>query len=138
MRLLSVALLLAFGTPVLAEILVPARTIRAKEIISVRDLVPKAGQVPGAVSNPDEIIGQEARVALYPGRPIRLSDIGPPAIVDRNDIVPLIFNHGGLTIMTEGRAMGRGATGEIIRVMNLSSRSTVTGRIRPDGSIEVH
>ncbi|MBO9450364.1 flagella basal body P-ring formation protein FlgA, partial [Tropicibacter sp. R16_0] len=36
------------------------------------------------------------------------------------------------------RAMGRGATGEIIRVMNLSSRSTVTGRIRPDGSIEVH
>ena len=137
MRLLSVVLFLAFGTPALAEILVPARTIRAKEIISARDLVPKAGQVPGAVSDPDEIIGQEARVALYPGRPIRFSDIGPPAIIDRNDVVPLIFNHGGLTITAEGRAMGRGSTGEIIRVMNLSSRTTVTGRIRSDGSIEV-
>lgn len=138
MRVLAVITLVLFGTPTLAEILVPARTIRAKEIIGAQDLVPKSADVPGAVAHPDEIIGQEARVALYPGRPIRFSDIGPPAIVDRNDVVPLIFNHGGLTITTEGRAMGRGATGEIIRVMNLSSRSTVTGRIRPDGSIEVH
>lgn len=138
MRLLSVALFLALGTPALAEILVPARTIRPKEIIGAQDLVPKSADVPGAVTQADEVIGQEARVALYPGRPIRFADIGPPAIVDRNDVVPLIFTRGGLTIVTEGRAMGRGATGEIIRVMNLSSRSTVTGRIRSDGSIEVH
>ncbi|GAB5439317.1 flagellar basal body P-ring formation chaperone FlgA [Falsiruegeria mediterranea] len=138
MRVLTVLTLVLFATPTLAEILVPARTIRAKEIISAQDLVPKSADVPGAVSHLDEVIGQEARVALYPGRPIRFSDIGPPAIVDRNDIVPLIFTYGSLTITAEGRAMGRGATGEIIRVMNLSSRSTITGRIRPDGSIEVH
>ncbi|WP_164660574.1 flagellar basal body P-ring formation chaperone FlgA [Tropicibacter sp. Alg240-R139] len=138
MRLFAVALILAFGTPSLAEILVPARAIRAKEIIGAQDLVPKSADVPGAVSHADEVIGKEARVALYPGRPIRFSDIGPPAVVDRNDVVSLIFNRGGLTIIAEGRAMGRGATGEIIRVMNLTSRSTVTGRIRSDGSIEVH
>ncbi len=138
MRGLVLVVLLAFGTPALAEILVPARTIRAKEIIGPQDLVPKSADVPGAVSHPDEILGQEARVSLYPGRPIRFSDIGPPAVVDRNDVVPLIFNHGGLTITAEGRAMGRGSAGEIIRVMNLSSRSTVTGRIRSDGSIEVY
>ena len=49
----------------------------------------------------------------------------------------LVFLKGGLRIATEGRALGRGSEGEIIRVMNLSSRTTVSGRIQSDGSIEV-
>ena len=72
-----------------------------------------------------------------PGRPVRAVDVGPPAIVDRNDLVVLVFNRQPLSISTEGRALGRGAVGERIRVMNLSSRTTVTGLIRPDGQIEV-
>lgn len=120
-----------------AEIVVPTRTIRAKEVIAASDLETKATDAPGAVRNTDTLIGQEARTALYPGRPIRLSDIGPPAIVDRNDLVMLVFDRVALSITTEGRALGRGAVGERIRVMNLSSRTTVTGVIRPDGQIEV-
>ncbi|MEM9126779.1 MAG: flagella basal body P-ring formation protein FlgA, partial [Pseudomonadota bacterium] len=46
-------------------------------------------------------------------------------------------NRRPLSITTEGRALGRGAAGDRIRVMNLSSRTTVTGLIRPDGQIEV-
>lgn len=138
MRGIVVLLLCTMGFSASAEILVPSRTIRAKEIIQPEDLVVKAVDVAGAISEEGAIVGQEARVALYPGRPIRHSDVGPPAIVDRNDVVPLIFSRGGLLIITEGRAMGRGASGEVIRVMNLTSRTTVTGRIRSDGSIEVH
>ena len=79
----------------------------------------------------------EASDALDPGRPIRPADVGPPAIVDRNDLVTLVFDHVALSITAEGRALGRGAAGERIRVMNLASRTTVTGVIRPDGQIEV-
>ncbi len=122
----------------LAEILVPVRTIRAKETITAEDLMFKDVQSPGALSNPEEVIGQEARIALYASRPIHAGDIGPPALVDRNDLVKLVFRHGGLEITTEGRSLGRGAEGEYIRVMNLSSRTTVTGRIRADGNIEVN
>ncbi|WP_170761308.1 flagellar basal body P-ring formation chaperone FlgA [Ruegeria lacuscaerulensis] len=120
-----------------AEIVVPTRTIRAKEIISAGDLEIKAQQVPGAASNPDVLIGQEARIALYPGRPIREGDVGPPALVNRNDLVVLVFDRRPLSITAEGRALGRGAVGDRIRVMNLASRTTVTGFIRPDGQIEV-
>ena len=136
MRLLSCILAL---TPItaLADIVVPVRTIRAKEIIANTDLEMKTGDVAGAVQQLTDLIGQEARVALYPGRPIRLSDVGPPALVDRNDLVMLVFDHVALSITTEGRALGRGAVGERIRVMNLSSRTTVTGVIRPNGQIEV-
>ncbi|EEE38812.1 flagella basal body P-ring formation protein FlgA [Rhodobacteraceae bacterium KLH11] len=121
----------------MAEIVVPNRTIRAKEVISASDLEIRAVEAQGAVRSAEALIGQEARIALYPGRPIRPSDIGPPAIVDRNDLVMLVFDRVALSITTEGRALGRGAAGERIRVMNLSSRTTVTGVIRPDGQIEV-
>jgi flagella basal body P-ring formation protein FlgA len=132
-------LILGLLMPVLAQadIVVPTRTIRAKEIISATDLEIKAQQVPGAVVDPEFLIGQEARVALYPGRPIHVGDVGAPALVDRNDLVVLIFDRKPLSITAEGRALGRGAAGERIRVMNLSSRTTVTGLIRPDGQIEV-
>lgn len=115
----------------------PARTIRAREIIAPDDLVMKSAEVPGALTDPARLVGQEARVALYAGRPIRPGDVVPPAVVDRNQPVTLVFDHGALIISTEGRALGRGAVGEVIRVMNLSSRTTVSGRVRSDGAIEV-
>ncbi|KIC10362.1 flagellar basal body P-ring biosynthesis protein FlgA [Leisingera sp. ANG-M1] len=124
--------------PALAEYLIPLRTIRAKAIVTAEDLALKKGEIPGALSNPAEVIGQEARVALYAGRPLRAGDIGPPAIIERNDLVTLIFRQGGLTIAAEGRSLGRGAAGDAVRVMNLSSRATVTGRISEDGSVEVN
>ncbi|KIC18311.1 MULTISPECIES: flagellar basal body P-ring formation chaperone FlgA [unclassified Leisingera] len=124
--------------PAWAEYLVPLRTIRAKAIVNAEDLALKKGEILGALSDPSDVIGMEARVALYAGRPMRPGDIGPPAIVERNDLVTLIFRQGGLTIAAEGRALGRGAAGEALRVMNLSSRTTVTGRITNDGSVEVN
>lgn len=137
MRVLFLSLALLAPMSVQADIVVPTRTIRAKEVITAADLDIKPQQVPGAVANPETLIGQEARVALYPGRPIREGDIGPPALVDRNDLVVLVFDRRPLSITAEGRALGRGAVGDRIRVMNLSSRTTVSGFVRPDGQIEV-
>lgn len=124
--------------PAWADYLIPLRTIRAKEIVNTEDLALKKGDILGALSDPAEVAGMEARVALYAGRPLRPGDIGPPAIIERNDLVTLIFRQGVLTIAAEGRALGRGAAGEAVRVMNLSSRTTVTGRIKQDGSVEVN
>lgn len=120
-----------------ADILVPTRTVRAKEIISATDLTFKDGDTSGVVSDLDQIVGLEARVVLYPGRPIRPGDVVPAALIQRNDLVLIVFLNGRLRIMTEGRSLGRGAEGEIVRVMNLASHTTVSGRIMADGSIEV-
>ncbi|MCF6433053.1 flagellar basal body P-ring formation chaperone FlgA [Leisingera sp. MMG026] len=124
--------------PAWAEYLIPLRTIRAKAIVNAEDLALKKGEILGALSDPAAVVGQEARVALYAGRPLRAGDIGPPAIIERNDLVTLTFRQGVLTIAAEGRALGRGAAGEAVRVMNLNSRTTVTGRIAADGSVEVN
>lgn len=137
MRWFYVIVLAFIGTNLCAEILVPVRTIRAKEIIGANDVIWKSVTLDGAIADLTEVVGQEARIALYPGRPIRRGDVGPPAIIDRNDVVVLVFSRGGLRIMAEGRSLGRGAAGELIRVMNVASRTTISGRIQSDGSVEV-
>ena len=101
------------------------------------DLLLREGNTPGGLTDPADVIGLEARVALFAGRPIRQADLGIPAVVERNQIISLIYDGAGLYIKTEGRALDRAGPGELIRVMNLQSRSTVTARIDESGSAYV-
>ena len=56
---------------------------------------------------------------------------------NRNQVVTLRYERAGLSIETEGRALGAGGEGDVIRVMNLSSRATLMARINADGSATV-
>ncbi len=136
-RLFCVLTWMLIPLDALAETLVAARTIRAQELIGPNDLIIRDVQMTGGISDPALVVGMEARVVIYAGRPIRPGDIGTPSVVDRNEVIPLIYSSGGLTISTEGRALGRAGPGEIIRVMNLSSRTTVTARIDQNGAAHV-
>jgi len=130
--------LLLMAAPAGAETIVAARTIRAQEIIGADDLLLRDIEVAGGTADAASLVGQEARVALYAGRPVRPGDVGPPAIVERNGILPLVYERSGLRITTEGRALDRAGVGEVIRVMNLSSRTTVSARITEEGVARVH
>lgn len=123
--------------PVAAESLVATRTIRAQSVIGPEDVTLVAADLPGALTDPTEAVGLETRVAIYAGKAVRLSDLGPPTLVDRNQVVPLIYLSGSLAIATEGRALARGSAGDVIRIMNLASRTTVSGRVGPDGAVYV-
>ena len=131
------AFALALAAPAAADTVVAARTIRGTALIEPGDLRVVAGDTPGTFADPAEVAGLEARVMLYQGRPIRRQDVGAPALVDRNEIVPIRYSLGGLAIATEGRALTRGAAGERVRVMNLNSKTTVSGVVGPDGTVFV-
>ena len=135
-RLLTITLCL-LADQAAADVVTAARTLRPGDIITTADLMVKTGELVGTASRPEQLIGLEARVSLYAGRPIALGDVGPPALVERNQIVPLVFEQNGLRISTEGRSLSRAGAGDFVRVMNLSSRMTVSGRVMPDGRIMV-
>lgn len=136
-RLIATICLLVWATNICAEVVVPLRTIRAKEIIKTEDVIAKPASVAGTVSDLNAVIGQEARVALYPGRPIRQSDVGPPALISRNQIVTVTYVKNRLSITAEGRALNRAGAGDHVRVMNLSSRMTIAGIVHTDGTVKV-
>lgn len=136
-RLLLSLAFACLAAPSMAQIVVATTVIRANTVIEPAAVTLKKGDVAGVHTDLNAVIGMEARQAIYPGRPIRLGDIGAPALVERNQIVILKYNTAGLTIATEGRSLARAGAGEVLRVMNLSSRSTVTGTVLPDGSVRV-
>lgn len=136
MRFILLLCLILAG-PAQSDVLIPVRNIRAQEIVTQNDFRVEPIEIPGAYVLSDGVNGLESRVALYAGRPVLRGDLGPPAVVDRNDIVTLVYARDGLRIMAEGRALSRGGVGDVVRVMNLSSRTTITGQISETGVIEV-
>ncbi|WP_039018548.1 flagellar basal body P-ring formation chaperone FlgA [Halocynthiibacter namhaensis] len=132
---LTSVLFVITATPVMADTLVAARTIRSQTVLSSADFVIATGDTLGSLTQISDIQGLEARVTLYAGRPVRPGDVGPAAVINRNQVVPLVFNANGLVITTEGRALDRAAPGEYVRIMNLSSRTTVSGRAMPNGTV---
>ncbi|BAQ70716.1 flagellar basal body P-ring biosynthesis protein FlgA [Rhodovulum sulfidophilum] len=139
MRLLVLLAVLGGALPVVvdADILVATRSVRGQTILGPGDVAVVAGEAVGTLVAPEEAIGQEARVNLYAGRPIRIGDVGPPAIIERNQIVTLRYQSRGLSIAADARALNRAGVGDALRVMNLASRNTVTGFVAPDGSVVV-
>ncbi len=133
-----IAFFVVLAAPVAADTIVATRTIPARSIIGVDDVLLRDVDVSGALSAPDLAIGQEARVALYAGRPIRAGDIGPPAVIERNQIITLVYQRSGVVISTEGRALDRAGPGDVIRVMNLTSRTTVSAQIDATGTAFVN
>ena len=69
-------LMLALVGPVNAqETVIAAGTIRGSSLIGPADVAVVDGATPGALSDMSQAIGMEARINLYPGRPIRPGDL---------------------------------------------------------------
>lgn len=114
-----------------------ARPIRANTVVSNDDLVLVDKSVAGAFQSVSDAVGLEAKKTLYPGRPVMIGDLGPVSVIDRNELVQLIFKQGTLRITAEGRALGRAAIGQRIKVMNSDSKMTVTGVVVAPTIVEV-
>lgn len=133
----ALILTLVLAAPAMAQTVVPLRPIRADTRIGPGDIGLTEQVVPGAISRPEDAIGREARVTLYPNRPIAPGDLADPAVVERNQVVLMNYTIGGLMISTEGRVLSRARPGERLQVMNLSSRTTVWGVVSETGIVEV-
>lgn len=136
-RFLALALLLGASGAAWADVVVPTRPIRSNAVLTREDLTVIPAEIAGALTSVDQAVGLEARTTLYPGRPVHPGDLGPAAVVDRNQIVTMIYEHAGLVISAEGRVLDRAGPGERVRVMNIDSRSIVIGQVEPSGRIKV-
>src|SRR5690606_5189023 len=79
---------------VFAQSVTPVRAIRSQSVLQAEDLALAEEGVPGGLAAVEEAIGREARVALYPGRPILASQLRAPALVERNAVVRMSYRSG--------------------------------------------
>lgn len=121
---------LAYASPLGPTV---ARTLPSGTVLSAEDIV----LPPEESSDLAAILGLQTRVTIYEGKSIQISQLTQPTLVARNQIVTIVYQTTVLRIEAEGRALSAGAEGQVIRVMNLSSKATVSGRVMADATILV-
>jgi flagella basal body P-ring formation protein FlgA len=120
-----------------AEAVVATHLLRADSVITDADVTLVDADIPGALTSMEAALGQAVKDTLSAGRPVTADNIGPPTVIQRNQVVSLVYQQGQLAIFAEGRALGPGGVGEVIKVMNTTSHTTVSGLIGPDGLVRV-
>lgn len=135
-RLIAFFALLAAAHAAEAGVLAAARTLPVGTVVSAQDLRAMDSDRPG-LDDPSMIIGQQTRVTIYEGRPFQANMLQTPRLVSRNEIVRLSFQRGTMRIDTQGRVMSDGGAGDVVRVMNVESRNTISARVQTDGSLLV-
>jgi flagella basal body P-ring formation protein FlgA len=72
-------------------------------------------------------VGMQMRKQLRAGQALRVSDLAKPDLVQRDDNVTLIYESTGLYLTIRGKAMEGGTEGDVVNVLNLQSKRTVSG-----------
>lgn len=125
-----------------AEVVTLARAIPRGETIRESDIVmerlPRAEVVTDALSRPEFVVSQAARRALRAGQTLRAADLMKPQIVSRDDAVTIVFRTRAITLTLRGKAMGNGAEGETISVLNPQSKRIVQATVTAPGVVTVN
>lgn len=119
--------------PLLAADFTAARTLPAGTVLQAGDIQVGDTSDEGAHA----LVGLQTRVTIYEGKAILPSRLIAPMLIARNQLVTLVYEAPQMRIEAEGRALDEGQAGQSVRVMNLSSRTTVSGQVSPDGSVLV-
>lgn len=127
-------LLAALLTPLAAAAggISAGRTLPAGTVIGPGDLIADPGANPAEAAL---LIGMQTRITIYAGRPVNPAQLQSPRLIARNQIAPLVYRRGALNIETNGRALAEGGAGDVIPVMNLASRQTVSAVVDRNGTL---
>jgi flagella basal body P-ring formation protein FlgA len=122
------------------EATVLARGVERNEVIKSSDVLierrPKA-EVGNDAAGRDNAVGMQARRQLRAGQALRVTDLAKPDLVTRDQNVTLIYESSGLYLTIRGKALEGGTEGDVVNVLNLQSKRTVSGIVVGRGQVSV-
>jgi flagellar basal body P-ring formation protein FlgA len=122
------------------EAAVLARGVERNEILKSSDVVierrPKA-EAGADVASRDRAIGMQARKQLRAGQALKGADLAKPDLVQRDQSVTLVYETSGLYLTIRGKALDGGTEGDVVSVLNLQSKRTVSGVVIGRGQVAV-
>ena len=72
-----------------------------------------------------------------PARRCKAADLAKPDLVQRDQNVTLIYEAPGLYLTMRGKALENGTEGDVVNVMNLQSKRTVSGTVIGRGQVSI-
>jgi flagella basal body P-ring formation protein FlgA len=122
------------------EAAVLARGVERNEVLRSSDVLierrPKA-EVGGDAAGRDAAVGMQARRQLRAGQALRVTDLAKPDLVTRDQNVTLVYESSGLYLTIRGKALEGGTEGDVVTVLNLQSKRTVSGIVVGRGQVSV-
>jgi flagellar basal body P-ring formation protein FlgA len=129
------------GTAIeIVEAAVLARNVDRNEILKSSDVVverrPKA-EVGADAAARDRTVGMQARRQLRAGQAIRTADLAKPDLVQRDQNVMLVYEAPGVYLTMRGKALDNGTEGDVVNVMNVQSKRTLSGTVIGRGQVSI-
>jgi flagella basal body P-ring formation protein FlgA len=125
-----------------ARVPVLARPLRHGQVIGPDDIAWKDTRAsavdPNLALDPDAIFGKTPRTSLRAGEPLRRAELMAPVVVAKGDLVTMVLTAPQMMLTAQGRAAENGADGQVIKVENTRSKTTVEAIVIGPNRVAVH
>ncbi len=109
--------------------------LQARDLTIIKRPASQIG--PDVVTAMNDLIGMIPRRALKAGEMVRQADLAKPILVEKNQVVAVIYASSGLTLSMRGRAQSSGAMGDTIRVQNPQSKRMIEGVVTGPAQVTI-
>jgi len=122
------------------EAAVLTRNVERTDLLKSSDIMverrPKA-EIGGDAAVRESAIGMQMRRPMRAGQALRVADLVKPDLVQRDQSVTLIYQTTGIYLTSRGKALDNGTEGDVVNVVNLQSKRTVTGVVSARGQVTI-
>jgi flagella basal body P-ring formation protein FlgA len=116
------------------------RDVERGDILKSSDVVterrPKT-EISGEAASRDRAVGMQVRRSIRSGQALKTADLAKPDLVTRDQSVTLVFQTPGLYLTMRGKSLDNGTEGDVVNVLNLQSKRTVTGTVIGRGQVAI-
>jgi flagella basal body P-ring formation protein FlgA len=122
------------------EAAVLTRNVERADMLKSSDIIverrPKL-EIGGDAAGRQSALGMQMRHGMRAGQALRVADLAKPDLVQKDQGVTLIYQTAGLYLTTRGKAIDSGTEGDVVSVLNLQSKRTVTGVVSGRGQVTI-
>ncbi len=126
---------------IITDVVVAARDLSRGAILTSKDLELVAQDITrlhrGFMERPGQAIGKTLKRNLRRGQVLTPNQIAAPLAIKKGSRVAIVASSGAIQVRMQGKALGNGATGERIRVQNLSSKKEIEATVISPGVVRV-
>lgn len=118
--------------PALAHDLLAGEAVAQADLVTVE--VPSARAASTLITSADTVVGQIARRNLRANAPLFVFDLAKPVLIKKGDIVTITYLLPGIQLSAQGVATGNAGKGDMITLMNTTSRRMIEARVTGAGA----
>lgn len=118
--------------------LIASHPLQMGQVLNAEDIATQNAEVnqPGTLTDPAQAIGKTLKFSLAAGQTIKQDMLRAPWVVTQGQTVKLLVRMNGLTISSEGQALGNAAEGQTVQIRTSSGRA-ISGVASSNSTVEI-